>query len=158
MKHGPTLFLKFVLLLIATTVFAGLIYFPTTEGRAADLDLVSICSDPFIIYTYFASVPFFFGFYQAFKLLNLIAINNVFSLSAVNNLKNIKYASLIMIAFITLAIVYIRFFVHGDDPAGPTGLGIFLSLAFGVIATIAGVCQKILQNAVDLKSENDLTV
>jgi hypothetical protein len=37
-------------------------------------------------------------------------------------------------------------------------LGIVLVLAFGVIATAAGVFQKLFQNAVDLKSENDLTI
>jgi hypothetical protein len=76
----------------------------------------------------------------------------------VNALKKIKFASLALIGFIVLALLYIRFFVHGEDPAGPTMLGVCVSLAFGVVATAAGVFQKLLQNAVDLKSENDLTV
>ena len=37
-------------------------------------------------------------------------------------------------------------------------LGIAMSLAFAVIATAAGVFQKLFQNAIDIKSENDLTV
>lgn len=69
-----------------------------------------------------------------------------------------KYASLSLIGFIVLALMYIRFFANGDDPAGPIGLGAILSLAFGVIATAAGVFQKLFQNAVDIKHENDLTV
>jgi hypothetical protein len=48
--------------------------------------------------------------------------------------------------------------VQGDDLAGPTALGILMAFASGVIATAAGVFQKLLQNAVDIKSENDLTV
>jgi hypothetical protein len=72
MKRASTLFLKVVLILIATVVLAGLLWFPQTEGRAANLDLFSIYSDPFIIYIYLGSVPFFVGLYQAFKLLNLI--------------------------------------------------------------------------------------
>lgn len=158
MKHGSTLFLKVVILFIALATLVGLLWFPQTEGRAADLDLVSIYLDPFIIYIYIASLPFFIGLYQVFKLLNFIDANRAFSQSAVNTLKNMKFAALSLIGFITLAIVYIRFASGGDDPAGPTVLGISLGLAFGVIATAAAVFERLFQNAVDIKSENDLTV
>ena len=160
MKQSSTLFLKVVLCLVATGTLVGMLWFPQLEGRAANLDLVGIYSDPFIIYIYIASSPFFIGLYQAFKLLNLIDANRAFSQSAVNTLKNMKFASLSLIVFIALALLYIHFAPHGadDDLAGPTMLGICMTLAFAVIATAAGVFQKLLQNAVDLKSENDLTV
>jgi hypothetical protein len=158
MKKGSTLFLKFAICLIAIGVLVGMIRFPQTEGRARNLDLISIYTDPFIIYIYIGSIPFFVGLYQAFKLLNLIDAGKAFSQAAVNTLKNIKFASLALIGFITLALLYIRFFVHGDDPAGPTALGIIVSFAVAVIATASAIFQKLLQNAVDLKSENDLTV
>jgi len=158
MKKGSTLFLRLVICLIAIGVLAGMIWFPQTEGRATNLDLISIYKDPFIIYIYIGSIPFFVGLYQAFKLLNFIDANKAFSQGAVNTLKNIKFASLSLIGFIALAVFYIRFFAHGDDPAGPTALGILASFAVAVIATAAAVFQKLFQNAVDLKSENDLTV
>ncbi len=158
MKRGSTLFLKGVLLLMAIAVLAGMIWFPQTEGRAKDLDLISIYKDPFIIYIFFASIPFFVGLYQAFKLLNLIEANKAFSQSAVNTLKNMKIASLVLIVFIVIALFFIRFFAHGDDPAGPTMVGILVTFAIAVIATAAAVFQKLFQNAVDIKSENDLTV
>lgn len=158
MKHSSTLFLKIVILLIATSVLAGLAWFPQTEGRAANLDLISIYTDPFIVYIYLGSIPFFVGLYQAFKLLNLIDANRAFSQDAVNTLKKMKVASLSLIGFITLALLYIRFMAHGDDPAGPTALGILVSFAVAIIATAAAIFQKLLQNAVDIKSENDLTV
>ena len=62
MKNGSTLFLKVVILLIAIGVLAGLIRFPQTEGRAANLDLISIYTDPFIIYIYIASTSFLLGY------------------------------------------------------------------------------------------------
>ncbi len=158
MKKGSTLFLKVVLLLIALVTLAGMLWFPQTEGRAANLDLISIYKDPFIIYIYVASIPFFVGLYQAFKLLNFIDANKAFSQDAVNTLKNIKFASLSLIGFIALAEFYIRFFAHGDDLAGPTMLGILTIFAAAVIATAAAVFEKLLQNAVDIKSENDFTV
>jgi hypothetical protein len=158
MKRSSTLFLKVVILLIAIGVLAGMLWFPQTEGRAANLDLISIYGDPFIVYIYIGSIPFFVGLYQAFKLLNFIDANRAFSQGAVNALKNMKFASLSLIGFIALAVFYIRIFVQGDDPAGPTALGILASFAAAVIATAAAVVQKLLQNAVDIKSENDLTV
>lgn len=158
MKKGSTLFLKTVIMLIAAGVLTGLIWFPQTEGRAAHLDLISIYADPLIIYIYIGSIPFFFGLYQAIKLLNFIDANKAFSQGAVNTLKNMKIASLVLIGFIALALAYIRFFAHGDDPAGPTMLGFVVMFASGVIATAAGVFQKLFQNAVKIKSENDLTV
>lgn len=158
MKRSSTLFLKVVTLLVAIGTLAGMIWFPQTEGRATNLDSISIYTDPFIIYGYLASIPFFVGLYQVFKLLNLIDADKAFSQDAVNTLKNMKFASLSLIGFIALAELYIRFFAHGDDPAGPTALGILASFAAIVFATAAAVFQKLLQNAVDIKSENDLTV
>ena len=158
MKKGSTLFLKFVICLIAIGALIGLIRFPQTEGRATNLDLISIYKDPLIIYSFIASTPFFIGLYQAFKLLNFIDANKVFSQDAVNTLRNMKFATLSLIGFIVLAEFYLRFFVHGDDPAGPTALGIFAAFAAAVIATAAAVFQRLLQSAVDIKSENDLTV
>jgi hypothetical protein len=158
MKRGSTLFLKAAILLIGVVMLIALIRFPQTEGRAANLDLISIYTDPFIIYGYISSIPFFVGLYQAFKLLNFIDANKAFSQGAINTLKNMKFASLALIGFIAGAELFIRFFAHGDDPAGPTMLGIIAAFSAGVIATAAGVFQKLLQNAVDIKSENDLTV
>lgn len=158
MTKGSTLFLRFVIVLLALATLAGLIIFPQTEGRAANLDLISIYSDPFIIYVYLGSISFFVGLYQAFKLLNLIDANKAFSQEAVNALRSMKFASLSLIGFIALALLHIRFFVQGEDSAGPIALGIIVSFAVAVIATAAAVFQKLFQNAVDLKSENDLTV
>lgn len=156
MKHSSTLFLKLAILLIAIAVLAGIIRFPQTEGRAANLDLISIYTDPFIIYIYIASIPFFVGLYQAVKLLNFIETNKTFSQGAINTLRNIKLASLTLIGFIALALLYIRFFAHGEDPAGPTALGILATFTATVIAVTTTVLQKRLQNGADLKAESDL--
>ncbi len=158
MKKSATQFLKAVIMLIAVGVLAGMLWFPQTEGRATNLDLLSIYTDPFIISIYLGSIPFFVGLRQAFKLLNLIEDKKAFSQEAVNTLKNIKLVSLCLISFIIFALLYIRFAAQGDDFAGPTTLGLIISFAIGIIATAAGIFQNLLQNAVDIKSENDLTV
>lgn len=145
MKKVSALFLKVVILLIATGTLIWTIKFPQLEGRVTNLDLISIYTDPLIIYGYIASIPFFIVLYQTFKLLNFIDASNAFSQGAVNALKNMKFASLALIGFIALGVFYIRFFARGDDPAGPTALGILASFAAAVIATAAAVFQKHLQ-------------
>lgn len=158
MKRGSTLFLKIVILLIAIVALAGLIWFPQTEGRAASLDLVSIYTDPFIIYGYIASIPFFVALYQAFKLLGYVDKNKIFSLAAVRAINNIKYCALAISGLLAVAIFCLRVMAQDDDLAGPTMLGFIAVFVSVVIATAAAVFEKLLQNAVDIKSENDLTV
>jgi hypothetical protein len=158
LKRGSTVFLKFAILLIAIAVLVGMIRFPQTEGRATNLDTISIYTDPLILYAYIASIPFFVALYQAIKLLGYVDANDVFSQPAVKAVRNIKYCAIIIGGFIVLGILYIRFFANGDDPAGPTALGIVTIFTSIVIATAAAIFERLLQNAVDIKSENDLTV
>ena len=47
---------------------------------------------------------------------------------------------------------------ESDDRAGGVAMGIFIMFPSVVIATAMVVLERVLQNAVDLKSENDLTV
>src|SRR5574339_784382 len=91
LKQGSPLFLKIVISLIGIVTLAGLIWFPQTEGRAANLDLFSIYKDPLIIYGFVASIPFFAALYHGFKLLRYVDKNKVFSQSAVRAVGTIKY-------------------------------------------------------------------
>jgi hypothetical protein len=137
MKRGSTVFLKVVLVCIAIGVLVGLIRFPQTEGRAAHLDLISIYKDPFIIYIYIASIPFFVGLLQAFKLVGYVDKNKIFSKAAIKAVGNIKYCALAIIGFMVVAILYIRVMAHGDDPAGPTMIG-FVAILTSILIATAG--------------------
>src|SRR5436305_3090012 len=107
LKRGSTLFLKVVILLIAIGALAGMIRFPQTEGRAANLDLISIYRDPFIIYLYVASIPFFVSLYQAIRLLGFVEEDKVFSETAVKVVRTIKYCAIAFVGFVAAAISYI---------------------------------------------------
>ena len=158
MKKASTLFLKFVIGFIGVVVLIWLIWAPQLEGRAANLDLISIYMDPLILYTYIGSIPFFVALYQGIKLLGYVDGNKVFSQASVEAVKIIKYCALAFVGFILLGILYINLFIKGEDPAGVTALSIFITFATIIVATAAAVFQRLLQNAIDLKSENDLTV
>jgi len=159
MKKSSTIFLQVVIVLIGIVALAIIIRFPLTEGRAVNLDLFSIYSDPFIIYGYLTSIAFFVALYQAFKLLGYIGQNKVFSLNSVKALRTIKYCAIVLSILIVMAALYIRMFhAKGDDPAGFIAVCIVTTFISIVIATAAAVFERTLQSAVDIKSENDLTV
>ena len=159
MKRISIVFLQAVIVLIGIVALAILLWFPLTEGRAANLDLFSIYFDPFILYGYAASIAFFVALYNAFKLLRYIGQNKVFSSNSVKTLKNIKYCAFVLSILIVLAGLYIRLFHNKeDDPAGFLAICIVSTFVSIVVATAAAIFEKLLQNAIDIKSENDLTI
>lgn len=159
MKRISIIFLQAVILLIGIVALAILIRLPLTEGRATNLDLFSIYFDPFILYGYAASIAFFVALYMAFKLLRYIGKNKVFSSNSVKTLKSIKYCAFILSILIVLAGLYIRLFHSKEDnPAGFLAICIVTTFVSIVVATLAAIFEKLLQNAIDMKSENDLTI
>lgn len=159
MKRISIIFLQAVIVLIGIVAFALLIRLPLTEGRAANLNLFSIYFDPFILYGYAASTAFFVGLYKAFKLLGYIGQDKVFSSNSVRTLKSIKYCAIALSILIVAAGLYIRIFHNKeDDPAGFLAICAVTTFVSIVVVTAAAVFEKILQNAIDMKSENDLTI
>lgn len=159
MKRVSTIFLQVVLVLIGLSAVTILIEFPLVEGRAVDLDLVSIYTDPFILYAYATSVAFFVALYKAFRLLGFIRTNKVFSAPAVKALRSIKFCAITISAAIALSGIYMMLFHDkADDAAGFVALSIITTFASIVIATAAAVFQQLLQKAIDMKSENELTI
>jgi hypothetical protein len=142
--------------LIGIVVLAIMIRFPLTEGRAENLTLFNIYADPFILYVYAASIPFFTALYKTFKLLGYIGQNKAFSQNSVKALHSIKYCAIIQSILIVMAGIFIRVFHNeDDDPAGflaICGVTTFVAL---IVATAIVVFEKILQNGMDLKSENE---
>lgn len=53
---------------------------------------------------------------------------------------------------------YIYYAADRDDAPGVLAIALVIAFASLVIASAAGLFQRLLQNAVDIKSENDLTV
>jgi hypothetical protein len=58
-----------------------------------------------------------------------------------------------------MAGLYIKISHHeDDDPAGFLAMCMVITFVSIVVATAAAIFEKILQNALDMKSENDLTI
>jgi len=158
MKRSSAAFLQTVIVLIAICALALMLWEPHLEGRNAHATPFEIYfKDPFLAYAYVASIPFFVALFQAFKVLGLAGQNRVFSQAAVNALRTIKRCAIAIIGFVAGAEVFIM--LHkSDDRAGGVFIGILITFGSAIIAAAAATFERILQNAVDIKSENDLTV
>lgn len=154
MKKGSTLILKGTILVIGLLVLAfctivlpmGIITDKTGYYR------------PLLIGMYLPAIPFFIALFQGWKILVFIENNKPFSDSSVRALQVIKYCAASISLFYTLGMPYIFMTGDKDDAPGIVLLGFVIIFASFVVATFAGVLQKLIQKAVDLKSENDLTV
>ena len=138
-----------------------MLFEPTREGRNAHATLFQVYfNDPFLAYAYTASIAFFVALYQAFKLLGYAGRSEIFSQRSVKALRTIKYCAMALVGFIAGAEAYFGIVQRSksDDIAGGVMMGLLLIFISVVVATAAAVFEKILQSAVDMKSENDLTV
>jgi len=159
MKRSSTVFLQIVIVLIGIAALALLLWEPQIEGRNAHAtNFEKYFKDPFLALVYLGSIPFFAALYQAFKVLGYAGQNKIFSKEAVKSLRTIKYCALAIIGFVVVEEIVI-FLDHGsDDPAGGVFVGILITFGSIVVATAAAISERILRNALDIKSENDLTV
>ena len=158
MNRGASLFLRAVLVLIGIGALGFLLWEPHVEGRNAHATLFAIYfRDPFLAYAYVGSIPFFVGLYQGFKVLGYVGGNREFSPSAVRSLRTIKYCAIALVGFVAVGEALIMF-GDSDDRAGGVFMGVVITFASIVVATAMSVLERALQNAVDMKSENDLTV
>ncbi len=156
MKQRLTVFLQAVIVLIGIVVLAMMIWLPLIEGRAENLDLLSIYLDPFILYGYATAIVFFVALYKAFKLLGYIGQNKEFSQNPLSALRSIKYCSIVLSVLIMMAGLYIKIFHDKeDDPAGFLALCIIIIFASIVVAASAAVFEKILQYGIEIKLENE---
>jgi len=159
MKKGSTVFLQAVIVLIGIGALALLLWEPRIEGRNAHATNFEIYfKDPFLALVYIGSIPFFAALYQAFKVLGFAGQNKIFSQAAVKALRTIKYCALAIIGFVVVEEIFIMLNHGSDDPAGGVFMGILITFGSVVIATAAAMFERIVQKAVDIKSENDLTI
>jgi len=160
MKRGSTLFLKLAVILMGIPVLALCIFLvPEIADFAAEL----YPDHGFLKYLvlvdlYAAAIPFYVALYQAFKLLVLIDKNSAFSDLSVTALKNIKYCGVAISLLYVAGLPLFYLIAEKDDAPGIIVIGMVIVFASMVIAVFAAVLQKLLQEAILIKSENDLTV
>lgn len=159
MKKGSTVFLQVVIALIGVGAAALLLWEPQLEGvNAHKTNFEIYFKDPFIALVYAGSIPFFIALYQAIKVLGYVRENKVFSIQGVRALRTIKNCAIAIVCFVVLEEIFIILNHGDDDAAGGIAMGIFITFGAVIVATAAAMFERLIQNAADMKSENDLTV
>ena len=153
-----TLFLKIAVILIGIPILALCILgLPWIAHEAVD-HYPAYLLYPVVIGMYVTAIPFYFALYQAFKLLCYIDKNKAFSDLSVKALKIIKYCATIIGIMYGAGMPLFYLIAQEDDAPGIVVIGLVIMVAPFVIAVFAAVLQKLLKNAIDIKSENDLTI
>jgi hypothetical protein len=160
MKRGSTNFLKIALILIGIPILALCIFVLPLIMKDAGEGSAEMAYVLYGILTimYVSAVPFYFALYQAFILLSYIDKNRAFSAISVKALRKIKNCAT------TISILFVvgmpLFYIVGEVDDGPRVIVIGMVIIFAsmVISVFAAVLQRLLQEAIHIKSENDLTV
>ena len=158
MKPGSTIFLKIVFFLIGIIVLALCIFWLPAIAAGAAEHYPKLYYWPVLIGAYLSAMPFFIALYQALRLLSYIDRNKAFSELSVTALKNIKHCAITISIIYAVLIPFLVPMANADDAPGIVALGLVIAFASFVIGVFAAVLQKLLKDAVDIKSDNDLTI
>lgn len=164
MKQGLVIFAKGVIFLVGIGALSVcVILLPELTREEA----VGKPFNPYVTYggfgvVYILTIPFFIALYQTFKFLNLIEKGRVFSKKGIEILSNIKSCAIIFSILIVLAtiagITISKSIDPSEDVTFMVPIGITFLIVSAVIAVFVAVLQKLLDQAVELKSENDLII
>ncbi|MFF5996921.1 DUF2975 domain-containing protein [Lysinibacillus sp. KU-BSD001] len=155
-----TFFLKIAVFLMGIPILALCIFVVPKIGEfAAELyPHIAYIKYLVLIDLYATVIPFYFALYQTFKLLSYIDKNKAFSEISVRALKSIKYCAITISMLYVVGMPLFYLMAEMDDAPGIIVIGMVFIFASMVIAIFAAVLQKLLQDAIDIKSENDLTI
>lgn len=159
-KQVSTLFLKAVLVVMAIAVLAFCVFSFMPMLSAALKELPEMTGVIYVAFigVYATALPFFFGLYQAFILLQNIDVNNAFSHASANALWRIKYCAIAMSILYATGMPLAFVIAELDDAPGLILMYAAVVGAPLVVAVFAAVLQKLIESAVAIKTENDLTV
>ena len=160
-KKSSTLLLKTTLVFMGLIVLALVVFaLPNLyKGALAEFPYAPNAILGIVIVLYAIAAPYFFVLWQSWKLLVLIDQNIAFSKFSVTAFRNIKFASLFGGLLVLIGLVPLLYpIAEKDDAPGLLIYGFLFACIPFVVSVFAAVLEKLFQNAVDMKSENDLTV
>lgn len=158
MKRGTKIGLKVTILSIGFIILALSIFMlPNLATYTVEMNPeYAYLRLPVLIGLYITAVPFFLALYQAIQLINYIESENAFSNLAVESLRNIKTCALTIVALYVIGIIFLV--SQNALHPGIAVIGFVIIFATLIISLFTAVLQELLKSAINLKSENDLTV
>lgn len=160
-KRGSTLFLKTALVAIGVAVLAlSVMLFPHVwpgfGGREAPVFARLVYLGVGAVYV--TIVPFLIALFQAFLLLRNIDRNNAFSESSAKALGVILFSGVAMSVLYAAAMPLVFVIAELDDAPGLVLMWAAITCAPLLVATFAAVLRKLVQSAIDLKNDSELTI
>lgn len=159
MKQYSTLILR------AAIFIAGAIVLAICGGAAWQaIKLDSSAASVILAYVFLAgsclaSVPCFIALYQSYKLLGYIDTNRAFSELSVKALRIIMHSALTEFFICTLGgLPFFYILAEKEDAPGLVLIGAAIAGIAFIIFVFASVLSRLLQEAIVMKSENDLTI
>ena len=111
-----------------------------------------------VVGMYATMIPFYYALWQTLKLLKYIDDNTAFSEMSVLALKKIKYSAILISIFYMTGLPLLYPIAEMDDAPGLLLFGFVIACAPIVVAVFAAVLHRLLRSAIEIKSENELTV
>lgn len=159
MKRGSTHFLRVVIFLMGCAALALCVFAFPAIARGMEREFPTVAYLKYFVFLgYAAAVPFFIALQQGLKLLHYIDTHKAFSPLSIAALGKIKYCATVITLLLFCAMPFWYGIAEVDDAPGVIIVGVVIACAPLVIAVFAALLQKLLQNAVEIKLENELTV
>lgn len=160
MKKASTLVLRLAVILLGSVVLLlSLLFLPQIWALSLylfpDLTLMSYLVLGQLLLT---AVPFYYALLQAWALLGLIDRQAAFSGASILRLRNIKKAAVLISVLYAAASPLYYLMADRDDAPGILLIVLIVLFAAFAVGVFAAVLETLLQDAIRIKAENDLTV
>ena len=159
-KKGSTLFLKASLIVLGLMgLGVCIIMFWGLAGEGIrNMSYFDRLLTPLVLIMWLTLIPFFISLFQAWKLLTYIDKNIAFSELSRVALKKIKYCAFTICVLYISALPQFYILAQADDAPGVMIIALMFVGAPLTIAVFAAVLEKLVESAMQIKSENELTV
>lgn len=160
MKHVSTHFLRAVLAFIGLGALAVCVFaLPEMwQGGSAEFPMASNAIFLIMMGLYATTIPFFVALWQALKLLKYIDQDKAFSGLSVKALRTIRQCAIAIAVLFLGGVPLLYPIADADDAPGLLIVGLVIACAPVVVAVFASVLHKVFQSAIEIQTENELTV
>lgn len=160
MKKASTIFLRLAIIAITVGVTALCVFLlPQVWIHAPEeYSNYAYAVQGVVAAMYVSVIPYFIGIYKAWRLLSLIDNGKPFSQASARTIKSIAILAAVITGIYIASIPF--FFIWGDMDDAP-GLIVIGAVLVGLPATVAvfaGLLQRLVSEASEIKLENELTV
>jgi hypothetical protein len=159
-RERRTLVLKAAVLLMGAVVLALCIFaLPSIwEGGSVEFPAASTAVQLIVVGLYVTAIPFYIALWQTLKLISYIDRHTAFSDQSVKALRIIRHCANAIGVIYLLGYPLLYPIAEADDAPGLLLFGLIYACLPFVVSVFATVLEKLLQSAIDMKSESELTV